>query len=85
MIILPYMRIARYQYAASTDDTEDGRAQRSQGSISMGMDKHQGIGMSSQKHMYPVDTICGRSDSYTGSALNTWVDRPANELAVLSK
>ena len=36
MIILPYARIAWYRYAASTDDTEGGRAQRSPGSISMG-------------------------------------------------
>ena len=35
MIILPYARIARYWYAASTDDTEGGRAQRSSGVISM--------------------------------------------------
>ena len=33
MIILPYMRIAFYRYVTPT---EDGRAQRSPGSISMG-------------------------------------------------
>ena len=35
MIILPYTHIPRYQYAASTQNTEGGRAQRSLGSISM--------------------------------------------------
>ena len=35
MITLPYTRIARHPYAASTDNTEGGRAQRSPGSISM--------------------------------------------------
>ena len=35
MIILPYTRIAWYRNAASTVDTEGGRAQRSAGSISM--------------------------------------------------
>ena len=35
MIIFPYARIARYLSAASTDDTEGGRAQRSPGSMSM--------------------------------------------------
>ena len=34
MIILPYLRIAQYRYAASINDTEGGRAQHSPGSIS---------------------------------------------------
>ena len=35
VIFLPYTRIARYRYAASTDNTEGGRAQHSPVSISL--------------------------------------------------